>query len=177
MSNSHVVRLKGGDPFIFGRAQEEIEYAEAFGIETAIVPGISSINLPGYYGIPLTIRGVNESFWVITATKSDGNLSRDVKLAARTNATVVLFMGLKKLQEILQVYKSAQKEDLPIAIISQGSLPQGGLLIGTVDTIEQKVERAKPVAPALIVLGETVGAHPEFYSQVESLKDELLGAT
>ncbi len=170
----NVVRLKGGDPFIFGRGREEIEYAEAFGIETAVVPGISSINLPGYYGIPLTIRGINESFWVITATTSAGTLSNDLKLAAHSNATVVLFMGLKKLNEIVALYKSVDKETLPVAVISRGSLPDGNLLIGTVTDIETLVKEKKPLTPALIVLGETVGVHPEFYTEAETLRDELL---
>ena len=61
-SHGHVVRLKGGDPFIFARGKEEIDYAESFGISTQVVPGISSINLAGMYGLPLTTRGVNESF-------------------------------------------------------------------------------------------------------------------
>ncbi len=174
LPQGHVVRLKGGDPFIFGRGQEEIEYAETFGIETAIVPGISSINLPGYYGIPLTRRGVNESFWVITATTRSGQLSRDVKLATQTSATVVLLMGLKKLSTIVEVFKQAGKESLPMAVISKGSLPEGSLLTGTVDEIEKLVKKEKPTAPALIVLGETVGAHPEFYLKAEHLKSELL---
>jgi len=174
LPQGHVVRLKGGDPFIFGRGQEEIEYAETFGIETAIVPGISSINLPGYYGIPLTRRGVNESFWVITATTSSGQLSRDVKLAARTSATVILLMGLKKLSSVVEVFKQAGKELLPMAVISKGSLPEGSLLTGTVGDIEELVKKTKPVMPALIVLGETVGVHHEFYLQAENLRTELL---
>lgn len=170
LPEGHVVRLKGGDPFIFGRGQEEIEYAQAFGIETELVPGISSINLPGYYGIPLTKRGVNESFWVITATTSAGKLSEDVNLAARSNATVVLLMGLKRLREITEVFKKENKQSLPVAIISKGSLPQGKVLSGTVNSIEEIVKKEKPTAPALIVLGETVAAYPEFQSTVKHLQ-------
>jgi len=174
LANKKVVRLKGGDPFIFGRGQEEIEYAEAFGIDTSVIPGISSINLPGYYGIPLTVRGVNESFWVITATTTGGRLSDDVKLAAQSSATIVLFMALKKLNLVVNVFKDALKHTLPVAIITKGSLPEGGLLLGTIDTIEGIVIREKPAAPALIVIGETVGVHREFLASVETLKSKLL---
>ncbi len=174
LTSGHVVRLKGGDPFIFARGKEELEYAETFNIDTAVIPGISSINLPGCFGIPLTHRGINESFWVITATTSNGKMSRDVALAAQSKATVVLLMGLKKLNEILEVFRKANKNELPVAIISQGSLPQASMLIGTVDNIKGKVDALKPLAPALIVLGEAVGTHPEFYVKAESLRTDLL---
>lgn len=88
-SHGHVVRLKGGDPFIFARGKEEIDYAESFGINTQVVPGISSINLAGMYSLPLTTRGVNESFWVVTATTKSGELSQDVAKVAETTATAV----------------------------------------------------------------------------------------
>ena len=85
-THGHVVRLKGGDPFVFGRGSEEIEYASNFGLETAIVPGISSsMGVPALSGISLTQRQVAESFWVITGTTSDHKLSKDVTLATRNN--------------------------------------------------------------------------------------------
>lgn len=170
----HVVRLKGGDPFIFGRGREEIDFAETLGIETKAIPGISSINLPGYYGISLTHRGINESFWVITSVTSEGTLSKDVKLAAQTNATVVLLMGLKKLDEIVSVFKKAAKHELPVAIISKGSLPEGRVLLGRVNDIESKVLQSKVQAPALIVLGEVVGKDPEFQLEVSRLGNQYL---
>ena len=80
----HVVRLKGGDPFIFGRGAEEIDYVRKFGLETYAVPGISSsMAVPAYQGIPLTKRGASESFWVITGTTKQHKLSEDVALAAK----------------------------------------------------------------------------------------------
>ena len=94
-SKGHVVRLKGGDPFIFGRGAEEMEYAASFGIETAFVPGISSsLAVPAYQNIPLTKRGSSESFWIITGTTKDHKISSDVALAAKSNATVVVLMGM-----------------------------------------------------------------------------------
>ncbi len=174
LAGKHVVRLKGGDPFIFGRGREEMDFAEAMGIETKAIPGISSINLPGYYGISLTHRGINESFWVITSVTSDGTLSNDVKLAAQTNATVVLLMGLKKLNEIVKVFIGADKQELPVAVISKGSLPEGRVLLGRVDNIESKVLEEKVQAPALIVLGEVIGQRLEFQQEVNKLSKQFL---
>lgn len=166
-AGKHVVRLKGGDPFIFGRGKEEIQYAEKHGISAEVVLGISSINLPGYYGIPLTRRGVNESFWAITATTRHGVLSGDVALAAKSSATVLLFMGLKKLEEITALYREQQKGNVPVAIISKGSHEDGEVFFGTVDTILSIRDRSKIAAPALIVIGEAVGTHEYFYKKVE----------
>src|SRR5690606_16760705 len=79
LTHGHVVRLKGGDPFVFGRGGEEIDFVREHGIETAVVPGISSaIGLSGLQQLPLTYRGVSESFWVITGSTKDGLLSEDL---------------------------------------------------------------------------------------------------
>ena len=122
-SHGHVVRLKGGDPFVFGRGQEELQSARDNNIETEYIPGISSsIGVPGLQGIPVTSRGYGESFWVITGTTQSGKLSEDVRAAAQTNATVVILMGLGKLQQIVEVFQSFNKQDTPIAIIQNGSL-------------------------------------------------------
>ena len=92
-----VVRLKGGDSFVFGRGHEELECARAHGIEVTIVPGISSsISVPALNEIPLTKRGVNESFWVVTGTTVDHEMSNDINLAAQSSATVVILMGMKR---------------------------------------------------------------------------------
>src|SRR5215207_9622878 len=88
LTYGNVVRLKGGDPFIFGRGSEEIEFIESFGIETIVIPGISSVvAVPASQGISITKRGVSESFWAITGTTSDRKLSADVALAAQSSAT------------------------------------------------------------------------------------------
>ncbi len=174
LTRGHVVRLKGGDPFVFGRGKEEMEYAETFGIECACVPGISSITLPGHYGIPLTKRGINESFWVVTATTSSGKLSGDVALAAQSTATGVFLMGLGKTDQICEAYRKAGKGYIPAAIISKGSLPDGEVYYGSIDTLEEIKRLYKPQAPALIVVGEAVGTHPHFYQLVKQLNNEHL---
>lgn len=150
----HVVRLKGGDPFVFARGFEELEYASGHGIETDVVLGISSIMLPGYYGIPLTCRGVNQSFSVVTATTSDGTLSEDARRAAEGSPTTLFFMGLGKIDLIAKAYQSHGRGALPVAIISSGSLPGGEVISGTVDTIVSLAEKKKPKSPALLIFGE-----------------------
>lgn len=156
LNDQHVVRLKGGDPFIFGRGQEEIDYAETFGIPCNAVLGISSVNLPGYYGMPLTQRGVNESFWAVTATTRDGHLSRDLGLVAQSTATAVIFMGLSRLSQIMDIYRKLNRHHTPVAIIANGSLDCGRVIRSTVSEIEALQHEEQLEAPALIVIGEAI---------------------
>lgn len=156
-AKGHVVRLKGGDPFVFGRGAEEMEYAAANGLETAFVPGISSaLAVPGYQNIPLTKRGSSESFWVITGTTKEHQLSNDVKLAAKSTATVIILMGMSKLAEILSLFKSEGKNETPVAIVQNGTTSEEKMGIGTVETIEKVVEEEQLSNPAIIVIGEVV---------------------
>jgi uroporphyrin-III C-methyltransferase len=157
LTYGHVVRLKGGDPFIFGRGSEEIEYAESFGIPTFVVPGISSaIAVPAYQGISLTKRGTSESFWVITGTTSDRNLSDDVALAAQSSATVVILMGMSKLAQIVALFQKEFKGEIPVAIIQNGTTPNEKIGIGTIDTIQEVVAEKNLSSPAIIIIGEVV---------------------
>ena len=158
----HVVRLKGGDPFIFGRGHEELMYAEAFGIVVDIVPGLSSSTaLTGLQKIPLTRRGINHSFWVMTGTTSSGALSNDVKLAAQSSATVVILMGIRKLPQIVALFKQQNKSYLPIMIIQNGSLKHEKIALGTIETIEEEAKHQNIGTPGIIVIGEVVGLHPK----------------
>jgi uroporphyrin-III C-methyltransferase len=153
----HVVRLKGGDPFVFGRGIEEIAYAEQFGIVTSIVPGISSaLGVPAANGISLTQRHIAESFWVITGTTSNHELSKDVYLAAQSAATVVILMGMHKLEEILSIYQNHRTDDLPVAIIQNGTKNDQKKVIGTISTINLLVKQHQLSSPAIIIIGETV---------------------
>ncbi|SFE86998.1 uroporphyrinogen-III C-methyltransferase [Flavobacterium xueshanense] len=157
LTYGHVVRLKGGDPFIFGRGGEEIDFVESFGIPTFVVPGISSsIAVPAYQGISLTKRGVSESFWVITGTTSDRKLSNDVALAAQSSATVVILMGMSKLSQIVSLFQKESKGETPVAIIQNGTTSQEKIGVGTIDTIQQVVAENKLSNPAIIVIGEVV---------------------
>ncbi|HAO13944.1 MAG TPA: uroporphyrinogen-III C-methyltransferase [Tenacibaculum sp.] len=169
-SHGHVVRLKGGDPFIFGRGAEEMEYAAEHGLLVEMVPGISSsLAVPAYQNIPLTKRGNSESFWVITGTTKQHKLSTDVALAAKSNATVVVLMGMGKLSEIVALFKQEEKNELPVAIIQNGTTPQEKIGIGTVETIEEVVAENQLSNPAIIVLGSVVN-HRE---QLLNLQEEV----
>ncbi|WP_101956469.1 uroporphyrinogen-III C-methyltransferase [Flagellimonas eckloniae] len=156
-SNKHVVRLKGGDPFVFGRGAEEMEFAAKHGLEVNVVPGISSsVSVPASQDIPVTKRGASESFWVITGTTKDHKLSKDVALAAKSNATVVILMGMSKLSEIMQLFKSEGKSNIPVAIIQNGTTDKEKMGIGTVASIEYKAREQQLSNPAIIVIGEVV---------------------
>lgn len=156
-THGHVVRLKGGDPFVFGRGAEEMEYAASKGVKVAMVPGISSsVAVPASQNIPVTKRGSAESFWVITGTTKEHKLSTDVALAAKSNATIVILMGMGKLAEIVELFKLEGKADMPIAIIQNGTREDEKLGIGTIDTIEQIVVERQLSNPAIIVVGEVV---------------------
>jgi uroporphyrin-III C-methyltransferase len=157
--HGHVVRLKGGDPFVFGRGSEEIDFAQQFGIETAIVPGISSaLGVPASNGISLTQRKIAESFWVITGTTSDHKLSKDVALASQSSATVVILMGMNKLDEIVSLYQNNRTDNLPIAIIQNGTKNTEKKVIGTISTITQLVKDNELASPAIIIIGEVVNS-------------------
>ncbi len=153
----HVVRLKGGDPFVFGRGAEEMEYAAQKGIDVAVVPGISSsVSVPASQNIPVTKRGAAESFWVITGTTKEHKLSKDVALAAKSNATVVILMGMSKLGEIMELFKEEGKQNTPVAIIQNGTTDNEKVGIGTVASIEHKAKGQQLANPAIIIIGEVV---------------------
>jgi len=156
-SHGHVVRLKGGDPFVFGRGLEEIEFVSKYGLETEVVPGISSaLAVPAGQNIPLTHREVSDSFWVVTGTTRSGVFSHDLNLAAKSNSTVIILMGMKKLTEITEVFKASGKGNTSVAIVQNGSRPDEKLGLGTVSTISKEVEDKGLTSPAIIIIGEIV---------------------
>jgi len=159
----HVVRLKGGDPFVFGRGFEELEYAAAHDIPAQVIPGISSsIGVPELQHIPVTHRGLSESFWVVTGTTADGKISNDLIEATKSKATVVVLMGIHKLAEIVELYKNEDRNNLPVAVIQSGSTSNEQVAVGVVDTIVELVRDANITSPALLIFGEVVSLHPEF---------------
>ena len=170
-THGNVVRLKGGDPYVFGRGNEEIKHAELFNIETQFIPGISSsIGVAGLAGIPVTHRGVSESFWVITGTTRGGKLSNDIFDAAKSNATVVILMGVHKLKEITEVFKKQNKENTAVAVIQNGSLQSENYALGTIDTIVDIVVDAGISSPAIIVIGDVVKQHNDFPIELTNWK-------
>ena len=168
LNYGHVVRLKGGDPFVFGRGYEELDFATSYNILVTVIPGISSaIGVPGLQQIPVTHRGISESFWVITGTTSSGAISNDIYQAATSNATVIILMGLKKLPQIIEIFSAAGKNNLPVAIVQNGSSVNEKLVIGKVNNILAISTQEKMEAPALLIFGEVVSLHPSFTTLIK----------
>jgi uroporphyrin-III C-methyltransferase len=154
--------------------EELLEYVANFGIETAMIPGISSsLAVPASQNIPLTKRGSSESFWVITGTTKEHKLSGDIALASKSNATVVILMGMGKLSEIVKLFQQENKNDLPVAIIQDGTTDREKVGIGTVDTILKVVAENDLSNPAIIVLGEVV-SHRAVLASVQGQYSEVL---
>jgi uroporphyrin-III C-methyltransferase len=170
LEKGHVVRLKGGDPFIFGRGVEEIKAASAAGIDCAYIPGVSSVLSGGSHMIPLTDRSHSDGFWVITGHKSDLSLSADLKLAAQSNTTVVLLMAMSKLTEISRIFAAEKKGDLPAAIIASASTAEEKIAIGRVGELAETAYLNNLKNPAIIVIGQVVNV-PE---EINTLKKQFL---
>jgi uroporphyrin-III C-methyltransferase len=156
-AKGRVIRLKGGDPFIFGRGFEEMLFARSHGIAAHYVPGISSMQAVGFEDIPLTHRVVSEGFWVLTGTKKDGSLSADLRLAMQSNSTVVIYMGLKKLPEIVATYVEMGRAATPAAVVMHASLPHRKMVRGEVADLPALVKAASITYPAIIFIGDVVG--------------------
>jgi len=151
-----VIRLKGGDPFIFGRGYEEVLFARAQGMEACFVPGITSMQATGFDDIPLTHRTISEGIWALTGTKKDGSLSSDLRMAMKSNSTVVIYMGMKKLAEIAGTYVQEGMGETPAAIIQHASLAKQKSAAGKVKDLEYMAEQNNLTYPAIIIIGEVV---------------------
>ncbi|MEM8928582.1 MAG: uroporphyrinogen-III C-methyltransferase [Bacteroidota bacterium] len=166
LTQNRVVRLKGGDPFVFGRATEEIEYLESFGISVEVIPGVSSaISVPAGQGIPLTKRGVSTSFWVMTAMTKEENLSNDLTLAAQSSATLVVLMGVRKIRQIAGLVRDYRSGLTPIALIQNGTLPQENCITATLNSAERAFKTIDETQPGIIVIGDVVADHAAFYDE------------
>jgi len=153
-----VVRLKGGDPFLFGRGGEEALILRAAGIPFEIVPGISSaLAVPAYAGIPLTHRGLSSSIVILTgANAGDGKLSEDL-LNARSADTIVVLMGIAHLRDIAeQLVILGKSLDTPVAVIQWGTYESQQVVTGTLETIADVAAGQRLRSPSIIVIGEVV---------------------
>ncbi|WP_114748838.1 uroporphyrinogen-III C-methyltransferase [Pleomorphovibrio marinus] len=154
---AHVVRLKGGDPMVFGRGHEELCHAALHGIPGEYIPGISSpFAVPGLAGIPLTHVEQAKSFWVLTGTLKDRSLTRDLTIAASSSATVVILMGMKKLDKIMGIFEKHRGSSEMVAVIQNGTLSTEKRVVGRVCEMVGKVNGAGLTSPAIIVVGPTV---------------------
>ncbi len=159
-----VVRLKGGDPFVFGRGGEEAEVLTDAGIEWDIIPGISSgVAAPAYASIPLTHRNCSDSVTFITGREGTGKPKIEWSKIKQQNNTLVIFMGIANLEDIIsQLIQSNYKSGTPIAIIESGTTKNQKVRTGFLNDIMENVKNDPVETPALIVIGEAVKYREKF---------------
>jgi uroporphyrin-III C-methyltransferase len=159
LDGKKVVRLKGGDPFLFGRGGEEAEALVEQGIAFEVVPGVTSaIAAPAYAGIPLTHRDYASSVAIVTGHKAE-NAERSVNWADITGSvdTIVVLMGVGELEDIAkQLVEGGLNPNTPVALIEWGTLKQQRSLTGKIGTIAEEAKKKKVKPPAVIVIGEVV---------------------
>lgn len=162
------VRLKGGDPFVFGRGGEEALALKEQNIEYGIVPGISSsIAVPELAGIPVTHRGVSRSVHIITGHTAENCLPENMEVYAKLDGTLVFLMGLKNLRKITNsLILNGKSEATPTAVVSNGASANQRLVRGTLGNISDKAENSEVKSPAIIIIGEAAGLD---FSQTISL--------
>ena len=162
-SNAVVVRLKGGDPFVFGRGGEEMADLIKAGIAVEVVPGVTSgIAAPAYAGIPLTHRDYSSSVTFVTGHEGAGKYRPIVKWSAIAHGseTIVVYMGIHNLPYIIeQLQLAGLSVDTPIALVRWGTRIEQEELVGTLATIVKQVEESQFSAPAIAVIGEVVNLH------------------
>lgn len=153
----NVVRLKGGDPYIFGRGSEEALELLRAGVPFEVVPGVTSgVAAPAYAGIPVTHRGVSTSVAFVTGHEdpTKGRTDVDWKTVAKGADTLVLYMGVGRLKEISrQIVAAGRPPETPVAVVRWGTLPEQRTVTGTLADIARKVEEAKLGPPAITVVG------------------------
>lgn len=162
-TNAVVVRLKGGDPFVFGRGGEEMEDLVKAGVPVEVVPGITSgIAAPAYAGIPLTHRGHSSSVTFVTGHEAAGKYRPQVNWGAiaQGSETIVIYMGIHNLANIVPgLIEGGLRPDTPIALVRWGTLPEQEELVGTLTTIVRQVEETRFEAPAIAVIGKVVNLY------------------
>ncbi len=158
LEGKRVLRLKGGDPFIFGRGGEEIETLMQQGVPFQVVPGITAANgVSSYAGIPLTHRDYAQACLFITGHLKDGLLNLDWEAMSRPHQTVVIYMGLVGLAEICQqLILRGVSPDMPVAVVQQGTTQQQRVVTATLETLAIKVAAAAMKPPCLTIIGEVV---------------------
>lgn len=161
-----VLRLKGGDPFVFGRGGEELELLREHHIPFEIVPGVTSVvAVPAYAGIPITHRDHTSSFHVITGhPRKDGSSRVDYKALAAMKGTLVFLMGISSIQQIVTgLLQAGMKQDTAAAILEKGSLAAQRRVVATLSTLVQEAEKAQIQTPAIIMVGQVCALANTFH--------------
>ncbi len=165
--NAIVVRLKGGDPFVFGRGGEEMEDLIAAGVAVEVVPGITSgIAAPAYAGIPITHRNYSSSVTFVTGHETVGKYRPQVnwQAIAHGSETIVIYMGVSNLPQIIpQLLAAGLTEDTPIALIRWGTRTDHSELFATLGTIIETIAQTNFAAPAIVIIGKVVNLHDSLH--------------
>jgi uroporphyrinogen III methyltransferase/synthase len=185
LAGKTVVRLKGGDPLIFGRGADELQYLRSYHIEVEVIPGISSATgIPSSLGIPLTARGISSSVAFLSGHEEDEDKGEPRPVTIPQADTLVFLMGLTKLNIIVgSLQRSGWPQDTPVMIISNGTKPHEQIVKGTLSTIESLAKARDLKPPALIMAGKTVelykpafkqtflhcGTHPDLYRRLGNI--------
>lgn len=156
-----VLRLKGGDPFIFGRGGEEIETLAADGIPFEVVPAVTAaLGTAAYAGIPLTHRDYAQSCVFVTGHLKDGSMNLNWQVLVQPNQTVVVYMGLQGVEQLCEkLIQHGLSKDHPIALIQQATTQNQKVVIGTLETLPQQLQHTNIQPPSLIIIGEVVKLH------------------
>lgn len=159
-----VCRLKGGDPFIFGRGGEELDKIVDAGIPFQVVPGITAASgCASYAGIPLTHRDHAQSVRFVTGHRKDGSVDLPWASLVTPGETLVFYMGLVSLAQICeQLVAHGMRADMPAALVSRGTTDQQDVIVGTLETLTEKVAEQEVHAPTLIIVGDVVGVYPRY---------------
>lgn len=158
-----MVRLKGGDPFVFGRGGEEMADLVQWGVKVEVVPGITSgIAAPAYAGIPVTHRKYNSSVTFVTGHEATEKYRPEVnwQAIAQGSETIIIYMGVHNLPQIIpQLLSGGMTPNTPIALIRWGTRPDQTQLVGTLETIAEQIATNDFQAPAIAVIGQVVDLH------------------
>ena len=164
-AGKRVVRLKGGDPFLFGRGGEELELLAEQGIDFQVVPGVTSaLSVPAYAGIPVTHRDFCSSLHIVTGhAKAGSELHIDFDALRRTGGTLVFLMGVSSLPKICQgLLEAGMEPSMPAAVVERGTLPSQRKVVSTLEKLPEKARDARIKSPAVIIVGKVCGLSDRF---------------
>ena len=165
----HVVRLKGGDPFVFGRGFEEMIYSKKVNPEVEVIPGISSTTAVGAWnGLPVTLREISTSFHVFSAIAAKGKFNEELKEIPHLSGTVVILMGFNQLSKIVELYPEDSRPSIGISVIQNGTMRNQLMISGNLENIVYKVRNAGMGTPAIIYIGKVINEYLKNKNLIEN---------